>query len=377
MKKILHINTQLEIIWWMERYIEQFYMSFYSTYDIYALSLEKHNININIPKEKISSLDEEINNSIIAKIKKLFFRSRNIAKFCNKNSIDISISHGDIANLFNIISKLFWNKSKIIIILHNAFDKNLLWTPLYLFCKFVYKFADEIISVSKELSEDVKKQINTEKIETIYNPFDFEKIEILKNEKVEENIESILNNWKINFCHLSRLAKDKNQKYLIECFYDFNKKNYNSQLIIIWDWDEKANLENLIKSLWLENNVFLLWNKQNVYKYLKNINYFLFAWLQEWFWRILIDALSLWIPILTHDYKYWAKEIIRNNKNFKDCSDIEIHENWILTPYIDKEKYIKAMQLLLEKRFNKEKIVKNIKKYNINNFKKDWNLILR
>jgi len=77
----------------MERYIEQFYMSFYDNYEIYALSLEKHNINLNIPKEKTYSLDEGINNSLIAKIKKLFFRSKNIAKFCNKNNINISISH--------------------------------------------------------------------------------------------------------------------------------------------------------------------------------------------------------------------------------------------------------------------------------------------
>jgi hypothetical protein len=77
----------------MERYIEQFYISFSDRYYIYALSLEKHNINLNIPKEKIFSLDEEINNSLIAKIKKLFFRSKNIANFCNKNNIDISISH--------------------------------------------------------------------------------------------------------------------------------------------------------------------------------------------------------------------------------------------------------------------------------------------
>lgn len=377
MKKIIHINPQLEIIWWMERYIEQFYMSFCDIYDIYALSLEKHNINLNIAQEKIFSLDEEVNNSFVAKIKKLFFRSRNIAKFCNKNNIDVSISHGDIANLFNILSKLFWNKSKIVIILHNAFNKKLLWTPLYLLCKFVYKYADEIIPVSKELAEDVKKQINTDKVKTIYNPFDFEKIEILKNEEVEENIEKILNNWKINFCHLSRLAKDKNQEYLIECFYNFNKDTHNSQLIIIWDWEEKANLEKLIKKLWLENNVFLLWNKQNVYKYLKYTNYFLFTWFQEWFWRILIDALTLWIPVLTHDYKYWAKEIIRNNEDFSECSNIEIHQNGILTPYMDKEKYIEAMQLLIETKFDKEKIINNIKKYNIENFKKEWNLILK
>ncbi len=380
MKKILHINPQLKIIWWMERYIEQFYMSFCDNYNIYALSLEKHNINLSLPKEKIFSLDEEINNSLTAKIKKLFFRSRNIAKFCNKNNIDISISHWDIANLFNIISKLFWNKSKIIIILHNAFDKDLLWTPLYLLCKFVYKYADEIISVSKELSEDIKKQINTEKIKTIYNPFDFEKIEILKKEKVEENIETILNNWKINFCNVARLASYKKQDLIIDSFYEYYKINKNIQLFFIWDWDEKYKtlLQEKITKYWLNKTIFFLWYKINVYKYIKSMNYYLYlSWLQEWFGRWLIDSLSCWVPILTHDYKYWAKEIIRNDTNFTDCRNIEIHENGILTPYMDKEKYIEAMQLLFETRFDKEKIIENMKKYNIENFKEDWNLILR
>lgn len=380
MKKIIHINPQLEIIWWMERYIEQFYMSFCDNYDIYALSLEKHNINLNIPKDKVFSLDEKVNNSIISKIKKLFFRSKNIAKFCNKNNIELSISHGDIANLFNILSKIFWNKSKIIIILHNAFDKDLLWAPLYLLCKFVYKFADQIISVSKELAEDTKRQINIEKIKTIYNPFDFEKIEILKNEEIEEDILEKLNNWKINFCNVARLASYKKQDLIIDSFYEYFKTNKNIQLFFIWDWDKKYKtlLQEKVKNYNLENVIFFLWYKINVYKYIKSMNYYLYlSWLQEWFGRWLIDSLSCWVPILTHDYKYWAKEIIRNDINFTDCSNIEICENGILTPYMNKDKYTEAMQLLLETRFDKEKIVINIKKYSIDNFKKDWNLILR
>lgn len=379
MKKILHINPQLEIIWWMERYIEQFYMSFCHKYDIYALSLEKHNINLNIPKEKIFSLNEGINNSLIGKIKKLFFRSRNIANFCNKNNIDISISHWDIANLFNILSKLFFNKAKIIIILHNAFDKNLLWTPLYLLCKFFYRYADEIISVSKELTGDIKKQVSTDKIKTIYNPFDFEKIEILKNEKIEERLEKIFNNWKINLYNLSRLVKNKNQDILIDYFNEYYKINKNIQLFFIWDWDE--NYKNLliekVKNYNLENSIFFLWFQNNVYKYISKMNYLLYVSEYEGFPRVLIDSFILWVPVLTNDFKFSAKEAIRNNENFSECSDIEVHENGILTPYMDKEKYLEAMQLLVKTKFNKEKIIENAKKYNIENFKKEWNLILR
>ncbi len=380
MKKILHINPQLEIIWWMERYIEQFYMSFCDDYKICALSLEKHNINLNIPKENIFSFDEEINNSIIAKIKKLFFRSKNIAHFCNKNNINISISHWDIANIFNIFSKFLWNKSKIIIIIHNAFDKKLLWLPLYYLCKFFYKYADEIISVSHELSNDIRKQINITEIKTIYNPFDFYKINILKDEKIEESLEKILNNWKINICNVARLNPNKKQDLLIDCFYEYYKTNKNIQLFFIWDGDEnyKDSLIKKVKDYWLENIIFFLWHKQNVYKYINKMHYYYYhSGLQEWFGRWLVDSLSLWVPVLTHDYKYWAKEIIRDNLDFSDCIDIEIHENGILTPYMDKEKYIEAIDLIINIKFDKEKIIQNTEKYDIKNFKNSWNLILK
>jgi len=379
MKKILHINPQLEIIGWMEKYIEQFYMSFSNEYEVYTLSMKKHNINLNIPKKNIFSLDEKTDNSLIAKVKNLFFRSKNIASFCNQNNIDISISHGDIANIFNIMSKFFWNKSKIIIILHNAFDKKQLWSPLYYLCKSFYKFADDIISVSHELSNDVKMQINTNKIKTIYNPFDFERIEILKNEEIETILESILNNWKNNICNIARLDPNKKQDLIIDYFYEYYKFNKNIQLFFIWDWDEnyKKKLIKLVKNLWLENTIFFLWYKTNVYKYINKMNYYYYSGLQEWFWRWLVDALSLWVPILTHDYKYWAKEILRNNEDFSDCKDIEIHENGILTPYMDKEKYIKAMDLIINTKFDKNKIIENTKKYDVYNFKRAWNFILK
>lgn len=380
MKRILNINTQFEIIWWMERYIEQFYNSFSNMYDVYVLSIMKNNEKINIPSEKVFSLNEKIDNSTIWKINKLFFRSKNIANLCNNNRIDISISHWDISNLFNIISKFFWNKSNITIVIHNALSKDLLWTPLYILCKFTYKYADNIITVSKELSEDIKKQINKDNVKTIYNPFDFQKIELIKNEKIENKIDILLNNWKINFCNVARLASYKKQDKIIDFFYEYYKINNNIQLFFIWDWEKKYKdkLIEKINEYSLNNVIYFLWYQENVYKYIKYMNYYIYlSWLQEWFWRWLIDSLSCWVPILTHDYKYWAKEIIRNNEDFSICKKIEIHENGILTPYMNKEKYIEAMDKLSKTKFDKNKILKNIEKYDTENFKNEWNKILK
>jgi hypothetical protein len=44
---------------------------------------------------------------------------------------------------------------------------------------------------------------------------------------------------------------------------------------------------------------------------------------------------------------------------------------------MNKEKYIDAINLIINTKFDKEKIIENAKKYDIENFKKEWNLILR
>ncbi len=268
---------------------------------------------------------------------------------------------------------------KIIIIIHNSFDKKLLWLPLYYLCKISYKYSDEIITVSEELSNNLLKSINKKNIKTIYNPFDFEKINIIKNEKIENNIEKIFNNWKINFCNIARLSSNKKQDLIIDYFYEYYKNNKNIQLFFIWEWDKKYKniITKKINYYWLNNSIFFLWHKNNVYKYLNKMNYFLFASKNEWFWRTLIDSLACNIPILSHDYNYWAKEIIRNNNNLSKCEKIEIHTNWILTPYMDKESFIKWMELITKTNFDKIKIKSNIKKYNIENFNKNWKLILK
>jgi hypothetical protein len=44
---------------------------------------------------------------------------------------------------------------------------------------------------------------------------------------------------------------------------------------------------------------------------------------------------------------------------------------------MNKEKYIEAMDLIINTKFDKEKIIQNTKIYDIENFKKEWNLILK
>ena len=379
-KKILNI-FYWENIWWIERNIEFLSIIFndlnFKNYFL-KFSNKKNNLKLNW---SIKSLNENIKRNIFIKILRPIKRAYNIKQYCNKNIIDISISHWDSVNISNILSKvLFWNNSKIIVTINNSLDQyknNIIWKIMILLLKLLYKKADKIICISKEMEGEIVDYltIKKKKITTIYNPINLEEIENIKEDNLWEH-RKLFKNWKKTFLHIARLDKIKNQKFLIKAFSKYNKNN-NSQLIIIWDWEEKNNIINLIKRLKVESYIHIIWYKENIYDYIKNSDYFIFSSISEWFWRSLIEANSCWLPILTYDFKYWAKEIIRNNNNLSKCTNIEIHENWILTPYMNMNKYIEWLNILEKNNFTKETIIKNANKFNIKELEKQWSKILK
>jgi glycosyltransferase involved in cell wall biosynthesis len=373
-KNILHIIYQTNIIWWVETFISTL-LSWSKNKDILVQVYNKKN-NTWI-KNRIINLWEKIHsyNPFIL-LYQTFKRAFQYKNICKAENIDISISHWDSLNLSNIISKvLFKNKSKIYIFLHNSLS---FYTNKgssiykYLF-NYFYPKADKVITISKEMALEFKRQWY-KNIETLYNPIDFKYIDKLKNEDIWE-YEKIFQTNKKTFITIWRLEKVKNIEFIINSFNIFNKENKDFQLIILWDWKEKNNLEKIVNKIW-NKNIYLIWKQDNVYKFLNKSNYFLFSSLNEWFWRVLIESLACNTPILTHDFKYWAKEIIRNNNNFSECNKIEVHENWILTPYMDKESFIKWIDLITKTNFDKNKIKSNIEKYNIENLNKDWEKII-
>ncbi len=374
-KNILHIIYQTNLIWWVESFL-QILLDTSKNNDIIVQVYDKKN-NTWI-KNKIINLNEKIHSyNPLVLLYQLFSRALKYKNICKKENICISISHWDSLNLSNIISKIiFWNKSKIYIFIHNSlsFYTNK-WSFFYKYLfNYFYKKADKIITISKEMALELKNKWY-KNIEILYNPLNINEIEKRKKEPIKKYM-NLFDNKKENFITVSRLEKVKNLEFLINSFNEFNKKYKNYQFLIIWYWRKKKDLEELIKKIW-NKNIYLLWRQDNVYKFLNKSNYFLFSSLNEWFWRVILEALSCNIPVITHDFKYWAKELIRNNNNFWKCKKIEIHENWIITPYMDKRSFLQAMKIITKTNFDKNKIKNNIKKYDIKKLIKDRELILK
>lgn len=378
-KGIVHINPQLEIIGWMERYIEQFYVSFSKRYSVSILTFWSKQCILDIPQEILYTLKEDIHTGILYRIYCLIVRSNHISKFCKKNNIGTSISHWEIANIFNIFSKFFGNKAMVVVVVHNTFDIKSLWFLLYYLCIWLYRFADKVVCVSHELANDIKIRISSNHVVTILNSFDIDLINSLKNDPIDTDMGAMLSNWKINICNVGRFDDNKNQALLLDYFYLFYQKNKNVQLFFIGDWDMQyiSNIKQKITEYNIYDSVFLLGYQKNIYKYLDKMDYACYTNTHEWFGRSLVDALIVGIPVLTHDYKYWAKEIIRNQSKFDICEHIEIHENGILTKFLNREQYIAAMDLLPSISFDKKIMMNNTHIYNSDFFAKAWSLLLK
>ncbi len=292
----------------------------------------------------------------IKKLLKLPFLALKYKKFCKKNNIETSLSLMNRPNYINTLSKMFFNKSKIIISeranpsLQYGY-KNLLSYINRFLIKFLYPKADLIIANSNGNRVDLIKNFNIKKnIITIHNPFDIEKIQNLSKEKIDFKIEKD----DFIFITIGRLDVGKNHQLIIKAFSKL--KNINAKLLILGDGELRDDLLNLIENLKLQDKIFLIGFDVNPYKYLSKSDCFIFGSNHEGFPNVLIEALSCGLPIISTDCKSGPREILapKSDINYQLKDKIEIAEYGILTPIKNEKLLQKAMDIIVKNKELKE-----------------------
>lgn len=372
-KKILILIPEIKNYWWMVLWWKILWDNLIkNNYKVSYLTIYKEwdNKNLNNKSEYFYFSPWKIStNNYLMKFFYIFKLIIEYFYFIWKIKPDIIISWWSFLNMVNIIWKLFNYKS--IISIHSSINSE---TKINIFLqKIIYKKADKIVTINIEEKENLINNFsfNKNQITTIYNSIDIEKVKKIKNEKIEDELENIFNNWKKTYIHIWRLSKEKNHIFLLKNFNKFNKDNINTQLIFLWDWPEKEKIIKYMKQLKNEN-IHYFWLQNNVYKFLNKSDFLILNSLYEWFPIVFIEALTLWIPIISLDFKTGAKECIRQNNNLKECLNNEIHTNGILIPYMNEKLFIKWLKKWLNNKFNSNEIKKNSKIFDINNTIKQW-----
>lgn len=363
MKKIAIIIASLKFGWGAEKVASTMWSKFYKDWNI-VYYFTFYDAQEKYPFEgEYFSLNEHLTENIVYKTLKLFTRAYKIAVFCKKNNIETCLSFMEDSNFSTIISKFFWNPSKIrIAIRHSLFEY---WKGVYYWLiKLLYKLSDTIVVMTRYERDNLIKNfgIENKKLKLICNAIDLSNIASLKKESLWSYKDIFTNTF--TFITAWRLNKIKNQKLLIDSFLDFNKKYKNTQLIILWDWEFKKKLE---RQIWKNNNIHLLWNQENVFKFLYNSDCFVLTSFSEAFPNVILESMACWLPIISTHNQWWY-EILGNN-NY-----------WLLTKNNDKKELFNAMQKIYldEKSRNhyKQKSLERSKNFEMTKIIAEWNAIL-
>ncbi len=341
-----------------------------------TLVLLERDIFYDIPKdvEVIYLSNSNINRSGVKKLLMLPIFAFKYKKILKDKNIKISLSFLTRSNYVNIIAKFFGSKAKTIISERSYFsfvygDKNL---NSFINKKLVslYRFANIATANSKGSALDLERNYKIKNIKVIYNPIDIEKINALKSEKID------LLKKRFTLITIGRLVKEKNHSLIIDAI-----KDIDVDLWIIGDGELKYELEEKIKSLSIEDRVFLLGREENPYKFLDKADAFVFASNYEGFPNVLIEALACKLPVISTDCLSGPREILAPNTEYKNLEDIEVAEYGVLTPVGNLNSLKKAINLIKNNAKLREEYIsksyKRLEPLTIKNITKEWNKLLK
>ena len=273
-------------------------------------------------------------------------------KHIQKEKPDVVIWVWTYCNLLWLIAKKF-QKFKLLLTQHEHITSRKNNTSIFSIYNLIYFMTkimiwnNKIVCVSNEVKFDTIQHywIKETQTQTIYNWLNFDEIKRLWNEQINIQDKYIINIWRLCSC--------KNQELLINA-YSKSKIKDKYKLLLLWKWDIDDYLKNLCEKLNIENSVIFAWFDKNPYKYLKKASLFCFTSKTESFWLVLLEALILWVPIITVPVT-WAKEIL-DNWNF-----------WTIIKDWDEQSLIKELDKFVK--LKKGKLEDNNKlNYLYNNF---------
>ena len=223
-------------------------------------------------------------------------------KVLKKDNPDIVQTHGYFSSVIGRLAALLSGGNVIINHVHSTFND--LKTRNVLIDKFLNKFTDAIIFVSKASRESYRKAgYNIDKSIIIYNGVDGAAYTINKD-PLNEKIISIV----------ASLRPCKGHSYLLNAISLAVKEIPDIKLWIIGDGSLKDKLESEVIPLGIEKNVIFWGEKNNVGELLGKTSVFILSSLREGLPVSLVEAMASALPIIGTDVG-GVPEIVKNKEN--------------------------------------------------------------
>lgn len=238
-----------------------------------------------------------------------------LIKFCKAHQPQVVFSSlgsalaASVAKLFVSSKIVFINRVGNTIGAEKLLIKNPIKRFMYLLAnRFTAKNSNHIVFQCHYMANDFIKETGVKpKVQSIiYNPVQVEKVKQLALQNIEKTF---------TFVAVGRLNPQKDYKTLLDACAILKTRNSNFTLGIIGDGNLKEELQSQLKSLQLEENVFLMGFNANPYPYMKKARYLVSSSLYEGFSNVIIESLCLGTPVISTNCPGGNAEVILDGKN--------------------------------------------------------------
>lgn len=301
-------------------------------------------------KENIDvlSLDESIKQKEESKVNRLIRRRKKLKRLINELNPDVVISFLPEPCFITLSIKKYIN-CPVIISVRNDPKIEYKFLPYKILMKLLYPKTDGIVYQT----EDAKEYFNFSK--------NLKENGVIIANPINKNFigKEYLGKRKKEIVAVGRLFEQKNYPLLIKSFYDIKDdiKDYN--LKIYGEGVLRENLEDLIKSLQIEDRVQLCGQKDNIIEYIKYASVFVMSSDFEGMPNSLMEAMALGLPVISTDCPCGGPKTLINN-----------NQNGILVPVNDRKQLSEQILRLINDKELSNKLSNNAIKI-VDNFSPD------
>jgi glycosyltransferase involved in cell wall biosynthesis len=245
-----------------------------------------------------------------------------LLRYIRTSRPDCLLVAGHFANEIALLAKIFSKVPvRVVISEHTNLSTELKSLPptslrriaIPIVDRLLYGVADGIIAVSDGVRIDSERFLGIRhgKCQTIYNPIDTNKILMASEEPLDHS-------WfdadapPVIFT-VGRLEKQKDLLNLIEAFSQV-RKQMDVRLMILGEGSERKMLEAKVREYNLDSYVLMPGFVKNPYPYFKRAAVFALSSQWEGLPTVLIEALTLGLPVVATDCPSGPSEILRSGK---------------------------------------------------------------
>lgn len=165
------------------------------------------------------------------------------------------------------------------------------------FTKSLYQEASAVAACSRGTAFQAFKilEMSREKVNVIHNGVDIDRIKVLSLEKVESEY---INNDGPVIISMGRLVEVKDYPTLFKAFCIVNQKIPSSKLVVLGEGPQRERLQLMLVEAGISGKVNLMGFKRNPFKYLLNGDVFVLSSLYETFGNVIVEAMSLGLPVV-------------------------------------------------------------------------------